>query len=551
MMIFQVLIMLAKLVFKAVKFTGLYVCLVPILMSIALHEVGGYNNSVVTFLDEGNLYIFYVCLFVITPLITIQNVYRMMSKNPEFSIFKTILSFFQSGKKKGFEANLKKHKGQGMTSAITKPTGFVLGKDKGQFVTKSETEDGHILIIGGSGSGKSTCLAIPTLQTWVGRIFAIDIKGELQAKTAGQRKNNNFKVFNPNDASAFGYDPFFALEGARNLIAEINQISNAIVEVPKDSKNPFFAEQARVFLSGALLFYYDQGFDFSESIEHIKLDDKEKLIQKINQSDNLTVRKTMSDFKVNETFDSVISTLNNSITVFATDEDLLDALSTKTKNCITPYDLETHDIFIQIEEHMLEQYKPLLTMISNQFIKSFERRPNDNGKSILFLLDEFPRLGKIDSITNALSTLRSKSIHIALFVQSKSQLNMIYGKDTAEVIADNCNYKAILKATEPTTQKWCSDLVGTYDKLKKSHGANASAMGMHSGTSVNRSEEEKRIMKPEEFGYLKDDVVCIFPNGYKVLKKAPYYKEKNYKPVKAKKTVENTTNVETKKELVS
>lgn len=81
-------------------------------------------------------------------------------------------------------------------------------------------------------------------------------------------------------------------------------------------------------------------------------------------------------------------------------------------------------------------------------------------------------MGKIEAISNGLATLRSKKIHISLIVQSKSQLNAIYGKDVAEVIADNCSYKAILKASEPTTQEWCSKLVGTYDK-KKVCGAGA------------------------------------------------------------------------------
>jgi len=81
-------------------------------------------------------------------------------------------------------------------------------------------------------------------------------------------------------------------------------------------------------------------------------------------------------------------------------------------------------------------------MLCNQFLKSFERKVEGNDNPILFLLDEFPRLGKIDSITSGLATLRSKKIQIALFVQSKSQLNVIYGKDMSEVIVDICSYKA-------------------------------------------------------------------------------------------------------------
>lgn len=146
---------------------------------------------------------------------------------------------------------------------------------------------------------------------------------------------------------------------------------------------------------------------------------------------------------------------------------------------------------------------------------------------ILFLIDEFPRLGKIEAISNGLATLRSKKIHISLIVQSKSQLNAIYGKDVAEVIADNCSYKAILKASEPTTQEWCSKLVGTYDKKKVSSNYNADIMGVGKGQGTSSSTEEKRIIKPEEFAYLQD-VVCVFPNGYKRLQKANYYEDSTF-----------------------
>lgn len=56
---------------------------------------------------------------------------------------------------------------------------FFFGKKGDSYVGKPQDCDGHILVVGGAGSGKSSCIAIPTLETWKGTIFAIDIKGEL------------------------------------------------------------------------------------------------------------------------------------------------------------------------------------------------------------------------------------------------------------------------------------------------------------------------------------------------------------------------------------
>ncbi|MDR0372083.1 MAG: type IV secretory system conjugative DNA transfer family protein [Nitrososphaerota archaeon] len=93
------------------------------------------------------------------------------------------------------------------------------------------------------------------------------------------------------------------------------------------------------------------------------------------------------------------------------------------------------DIYIKIPEHLLRQWKNRLTLMTDQFISFFERRKESpDNRSILFLLDEFPRLGKIPAITDALATLRSKKITACIIIQSLAQLKMIYGHDTQEVI---------------------------------------------------------------------------------------------------------------------
>jgi len=126
------------------------------------------------------------------------------------------------------------------------------------------------------------------------------------------------------------------------------------------------------------------------------------------------------------------------------------------------------DVFLSIPEDKLEQWKPLLTLITNQFLKHFERRPEQTAKPILFLLDEFPRLGKIENIMTALTTLRSKKITIALIIQSLAQLDYLYGRDCRRVILDNCAYKAILGASDAEAQEYFSRLVGTHNVIQQS-----------------------------------------------------------------------------------
>ena len=276
-------------------------------------------------------------------------------------------------------------------------------------------------------------------------------------------------------------------------------------------------------LTGFFFYFYELGEDFSATMKFIKSTPIKELIQQIYEDNNEKAKMQIMQFvdMDSKTLSNVFAEVSNHITTFATSDRLQRALSRKG-NCITPNDLENgYDIFCCVPEEMITEWNDLMSMMCNQFFKFFEKRKNNNTEPILFLIDEFPRIGKIQNINSALSTLRSKGIHILLIIQSISQLSSIYGDKIAEVINDNCSYKAILRASEPRTQKWCSDLVGTYDKKKVSKNFNADMLGVGKGQGTSASTEEKRIIKPEEFSYLQD-VVCLFHNVYRIIEKIKY-----------------------------
>lgn len=528
--IFQLITILGKLfkiIFKVLFFFGLGWFLVPISIGLLAETITGKylwggELTIISFICD---ILWYMC-YVLAPLTFSQNIVRMVKKDRSFSW----LGFLKNRQTQGIEA-----KADGNTIKLVssdKLQGVVFGKQSGKYAIMPETTDGHILVIGGAGSGKTASIAIPTLMSWKERVFAIDIKGELYQKTAKARGIENIKVFNPTDRNTFRYDPFYTLKTSDDVASAARQISMSICSLPPDTKDPFWIKSAQNLLTGLILYFFGLEYNFSDTMLEIKSQPISTLIDTIMVDERAEVKKVkahIAEFSEmdSKTLSGVFAELSNHITVFATNEDLQRALN-GTGDCIAPDDLENgKDIYCCIPEHKLDEWKDLLSMMCNQFLKFFESRAEANTKPILFLIDEFPRLGKIEAISNGLATLRSKKIHIALIVQSKSQLNAIYGKDTAEVIADNCSYKAILKATEPNTQEWCSKLIGTYDKKKVSSNYNADIMGIGKGQGTSTGTEEKRIIKPEEFAYLQD-VVCVFPNGYKRLQKSNYYADKTF-----------------------
>lgn len=470
-------------------------------------------------------------------LTTIQNIIRIVRKDNKFNIFKSIYSLI-TGKKATVGTVAKSTKENLLTS--NNLHGVVFGKEKDKYFIKNEDEQGSVLIIGGARSGKGSGIIIPSLKSWQGGFFVIDIKGELYNATAKDRDINYVKKFNPCEAGTSGYNPYYALQTARNIVHAVQQISFSIIPPSNDSNQAFWIGNAQDFLTGAILYYYEFEYSFSETMIALKQKPAKETVAYIMESDNEKAKGFISQFvgMDDKTLGGIFAEVSKNINIFATDDDLINALNGKG-DCITPQNLEDgYDIYCCIEQDLLDQWRPLMTLICNQFFKFFETRKLEKdgtckGKPLLFMLDEFPSLGRVESIMGALSTLPGRNIHLALVIQSKSHLNAIYGKDNANIITDNCNYKAILKAAESETMKWCAELVGKYDKEKLSSNYNADVMGMSKGTGQGRTTEQRYIIEPSDFQYLAENgkLVVLAPSGYKMLEKIKWWEDKTFNKI--------------------
>ena len=401
---------------------------------------------------------------------------------------------------------------------ILKGSGVFFGRRDGNDVGKGQNIDGHVIVFGGSGSGKSSCIAIPTLNRYQGGVLAIDIKdgGELQRKSS---TNAPVCVLRPGAPGSYGYDPFWFLD-RKNPDAGIREIAASLI--PMNPKNPgdFWTLGEQRYLTGALAYCYDAGMSFAESCRTIYALPSEELLKQIQEGKCTFARAAMSDFygMAAETLGGIIGGVSNAIEVLASDKDVCEVLTRRP--LITPdMLLRGERIFISIPEHKLDVYRMLLQLIINQFLRWFEQLSDSETAPVLFMLDEFARLGRYDRLTNALATLRSKKVTIMLLLQSVSQLDELYGKDNRKVMTDNCGYKVILNATDADSQQYFSKLAGTYLKHRRSY-----SHGKTSSTSV--SEREEPILKPEEFATLKE-AVLLTPYGLQRIRKQPYYRVKN------------------------
>ena len=412
---------------------------------------------------------------------------------------------------------------------------FKFGTEKA-YIGKSIKKDGHILVVGGAGSGKSACIAKNVLETWNAPIFAIDIKGELSVyynKLKSQNKvSRNAIVFDPTSKECSQYDPYFSLRmgGEEYLVQNATEIALSIIPTPQNIKDPFWIQSAQNLLTGAILYYYGLGASFSETITGIQTTNVEKLIDEILDSDNLSAKiyvRQLYGLKL-ETLSGIAMEVANKIMVFATDLQIRDSLcdSNDSNNYFHWCNLEDDsNIFLRLPEDRLDQWSADITLKINQLIRFLERRADrhsQQGKKlqpILILLDEFPRLGKIQAIEGALTTLRSKNVTIAVMIQSLAQLDKIYGKESRQTILDNCPYKAILGVSDANSQKYFSDLIGSCEVERVSRGVQYdSEDGLEVGQSSNISKHREPIIFPHDLAKLKD-VVLMTPDGFCRVKK--------------------------------
>jgi type IV secretion system protein VirD4 len=182
-------------------------------------------------------------------------------------------------------------------------------------------------------------------------------------------------------------------------------------------------------------------------------------------------------------------------------------------------EINNTSVFLRFQEDKLEQWSSVTALMINQLFRTLERRADKgtgggNVTPVLVMLDEAARLGKIETIKNALATLRSKAVTICLIVQSLAQLDEIYGRDARRTIVDNCAYKAILSATDADSQEYFSRLVGTCEIEKESHGKNYDAdSGIETGSNSHWGKFREPIIFPHEFAKLKD-IALMTPEGF-------------------------------------
>ena len=372
----------------------------------------------------------------------------------------------------------------------------------------------NVLIIGGSGSGKTRFWLKPNLMQCHSSYVITDPKGSILIECGKllQRNNYKIKIFNTiNFKKSMRYNPFAYIHSEKDIL---KLVTTLIANTKGEGKSgDDFWQKAETLLYTAIIGYiwYEAPVEeqnFATLIEFISAsevrEEDESFQNPVDLLFEALEKEKPNHFSVRQykkyklaagkTAKSILISCGARLAPFdiqelrdltAYDELELDTLGDKNKN-----DDRKSALFL-IMSDTDSTFNFLISMIYSQLFNLLCEKADDvyGGKlpvHVRCLIDEAANIGQIPNLEKLVATIRSREISACLVLQAQSQLKAIY-KDNADTIIGNMDSRIFLGGSEPTTLKELSTALGkeTIDTFntgesrgrEKSHSLNYSKLG--------------------------------------------------------------------------
>ncbi|MGI6579103.1 MAG: VirD4-like conjugal transfer protein, CD1115 family [Saccharofermentanales bacterium] len=409
----------------------------------------------------------------------------------------------------------------------------------------------NVMVVGGSGSGKTRGYVKPNLMQLNTSYIVLDPKGEIFRSTGTMLKKNGYeiRVLDLYDMDkSNGYNPFKYLRKPQDvLILANNYISNT---TPKDSRSsdPFW-EKAETMLLYALMFLlyeggkpHEQNFGMLTKLlgEIDVLEDSARGNQQISvidelfkwhgekYPDSLAVRyfKDFREKAPGRTARTILLTvavrmapfyLKEVQSLLRNDEMEFEQLGRRKQAifCVIPDNDTTFNFIVSM---LYTQCFQELYHISDRVI--LDRLP----VPVHFMMDEFANVKIPENFPELLSTMRSRQIFCSIILQNISQLKEIFGDKEWESIVGNCDEFIYLGGNEQSTHEYISNLLGKETINVSTDSKTKSRQG---STSKNYQQVGRELMTASEIRELKRDYSLIFISGSKPIMDKKYNLEKH------------------------
>jgi type IV conjugative transfer system coupling protein TraD len=174
-------------------------------------------------------------------------------------------------------------------------------------------------------------------------------------------------------------------------------------------------------------------------------------------------------------------------------------------------------LFISTSEAQASAVLPVLSLWVNTAIQTVLELEPIHRERLWFMIDEFPRLQKLESIELALTNVRKYGLCIVLGVQDFAQLRAKYGPDIAQTIISQCQTKVLLRIADGRAAKVLSELMGSAEMDEKEETFSMGARAEKDGTSIYARRAQREVVMSSEILTLGDmEGFLMTPGPYPV-----------------------------------
>ena len=408
----------------------------------------------------------------------------------------------------------------------------------------------NVLVIGGSGSGKTRFYVKPNLMQMHSSYCVTDPKGTIVIECGKMLEDNGYeiKILNTiNFKKSMKYNPFAYIKSEKDILKLVQTIiANTKGEGEKAGED-FWVKAEKLYYTALIGYIYYEApkeeKNFATLLEMIDAsevrEDDENFMNPVDRLFEALEKKNPSHFAVKQykkyklaagkTAKSILISCGARLAPFdieelrelmKEDELDLDTLGDR-KTALFVIISDTDDTFNFVVSIM---YSQLFNLLCD---KADDKYGGRLPIHVRFLLDEFANIGLIPKFEKLIATIRSREISASIILQAQSQLKAIY-KDNADTIVGNCDSTLFLGGKEKTTLKELSETLGkeTIDLYNTSETrSNANSYGL------NYQKTGKDLMSQDEITVM-DGSKCIFQlRGVRpfLSEKFDITKHKNYK----------------------
>lgn len=400
----------------------------------------------------------------------------------------------------------------------------------------------NILVVGGSGSGKTRFFCKPGIMSVNCSYLIVDPKGEMLRSTGYLLKDEGYdiKVFDLiHPRQSDGYNPFTYIRDDPDVLKLMDNLVKNTTP-PKGASNDPFWEKAEIALDSALMLYLlyeapaeEQNFEmlmFMLECARVMEEDEQYqspldlLFQTLEERDpsHIAVR----EYKVykqaaGKTAKSILVTASVRLAAFIfpqyaammqTDEMDFASLGERKRAifCVIPVNDSSMNYLVSM----------LLTQCFQQlYLRADERHNGRLPVPVRVIQDEWANVAQPDSYPKVLATCRSYNIGINIIVQNIQSIKALY-KDEWEGIIGNCDTLLFLGGgNEPTSLEFVSKLLGKETVHTRTRGQ---TKGRSGSSSVNFQQTGRDLMTPDEIRMLPTNDALLFIRGEKPVRDKKY-----------------------------